>query len=421
MFTQKITKSKSKTPYIVKILHTADWHLGKRLGNFHRIEEQKDVLEEICQIADDQEVEAIIIAGDLYDHFNPSNEAEELFYKTLKRLSKNGERAVIAIAGNHDSPERIEAPKPLARACGIILLGFPDSQVQPFELETGLKILKSAEGFIEIQLPQQEVPLRLITTPYANEHRLKKYLKDMEVEESAALRTLLQRKWQTLADEFCDKNGVNILVTHLFLMKKDSDPQEEPEGEKNIYVGGASAIYTENIPKQMQYVALGHLHRYQCLSETPCPIIYSSSPLAYSFAEAHQKKYVVILEATPNQPIAYQRIELKQGKSLARTTCESVNEAVQWLEENQESWVELTMKTDKYLEGTERKLLHETHKGIIAILPQVTNNDAEKEQTQYVDLSKTVEELFIEYFKSKNNSKTPSNDIIALFREMQGE
>ena len=116
----------------MKILHTSDWHLGKRLDDFSRIGDQEAVLEEICALAQQEEADAIVIAGDLYDTFNPPAEAIELFYKTVKRLSANGQRAVIAIAGNHDSPERIEAPDPLARACGILFAGFPQVQISPF-------------------------------------------------------------------------------------------------------------------------------------------------------------------------------------------------------------------------------------------------------------------------------------------------
>src|SRR5579872_1513255 len=108
----------------MKILHTADWHLGKRLENFSRFEEQVEVLDEICQIADNESADVVIIAGDLFDTFNPTSEAVDLFYKTLKRLANDGKRAVVAIAGNHDSPERIEAPDPLARECGIVFAGF---------------------------------------------------------------------------------------------------------------------------------------------------------------------------------------------------------------------------------------------------------------------------------------------------------
>src|SRR5512133_365919 len=118
----------------MKLLHTSDWHLGKYLNNFSRHEEQQEVLEEICEIAERENVNAVLIAGDLFDTYNPPTESVELFYRILKRLSANGTRAVIAIAGNHDSPERIEAPDPLARECGIIFAGYPNSRVPPFAL-----------------------------------------------------------------------------------------------------------------------------------------------------------------------------------------------------------------------------------------------------------------------------------------------
>jgi exonuclease SbcD len=130
----------------MRILHTSDWHLGKRLENFTRLEEQQSVLSEICEIADSEKVDAVIVAGDLFDTFNPPVEAIDLFYKTLKRLSNNGKRAVIAIAGNHDSPDRIEAPDPLARECGIFFAGYPASVIPVLELESGLKVIQSEPG-----------------------------------------------------------------------------------------------------------------------------------------------------------------------------------------------------------------------------------------------------------------------------------
>jgi exonuclease SbcD len=90
----------------MKILHTSDWHLGKKLGSFSRLEEQEAVLEEICGIAEQEKAHAIIVAGDLFDTYNPSSDAVEVFYRHLKELAAGGRRAVIALAGNHDSPNR---------------------------------------------------------------------------------------------------------------------------------------------------------------------------------------------------------------------------------------------------------------------------------------------------------------------------
>src|SRR5690606_34381946 len=186
----------------MKILHTADWHLGKRLEKFSRIEEQREVLEEIIQIADKYNVDAVLIAGDLFDSFNPSTEAVELFYKSLKRLSNNGKRVVVAIAGNHDSPDRIEAPDPLAKECGIIFSGYPHSHISTCVLESGVCIIQSEPGFIELKLPKHETKLRLLLTPYANEYRLKTFLGVDGTEDQ--LREVLEQRWKELAERYCD-------------------------------------------------------------------------------------------------------------------------------------------------------------------------------------------------------------------------
>src|SRR5690554_7521959 len=133
-------------------------------------------MDEICDIANNEEADIVVVSGDLFDTFNPPTEAVDLFYKTLKRLTNGGLRPVIAIAGNHDSPDRIEAPDPLARECGIIFAGYPNTLVPIFELETGLKVTQSEEGFIELMLPVKDFPARMILPPYAIEFRLKQFL-----------------------------------------------------------------------------------------------------------------------------------------------------------------------------------------------------------------------------------------------------
>lgn len=405
----------------MKILHTADWHIGKRLERFSRLEEQKTVLQEICEIADREKVDVVVIAGDLFDTFNPPTEAVELFYKILKRLSRNGRRAVVAIAGNHDSPDRIEAPDPLARECGIILAGYPNSVVAPFSLETGLAVTRSEEGFLELKLPENKTLLRILLTPYANESRLKTCLGfDDDTEEE--LRTLLQQKWQALAKKYCDKKGVNLLLAHLFMMKKGETPPEEPEDEKPIlHVGGAQAVYTENVPKQIQYVALGHLHRKQLLSEKPCPVYYSSSPLSYSMSEAEQEKYVIIVEAEAGKAAAHQAVPLTRGKKLLRAKFESVDKAVSWLDAHPHTLVEITLATESFLSAEERKRLNEAHGGIVAIIPQVKSAEREKTGAKAeIDLNKKMEELFSDYFRYKYE-QPPNEEILRLFREIVAE
>lgn len=403
----------------MKILHTSDWHLGKRLENFSRLEEQQAVLKEICEIADRENVDAVLVAGDLFDTFNPPTEAIDLFYKTLKTLTNNGRRPVIAIAGNHDSPDRIEAPDPLARECGIIFTGYPNSVVSEFELESGLKIRNSEEGYFEIQLPDIKTPLRILHTSYANEIRLKTALGQENSEEE--LRNILQNKWSNLAEKYCDKNGINLLVSHLFVVEKGSEIPEEPADEKPIlHVGGVQAVYTENIPEQVQYTALGHLHRMHVV-DNESKVYYSGSPLSYSFAEANQQKYVLIVEVEPGEKAMVVEKPLLKGKKLLRFKAQGMEDALNWLTQNQDCLVELTLVTDTFLTAQERKQINAAHNGIITIIPEVTNpNEFAVSDKKSIDLSKNMNELFRDYFKHAKGQE-PNAEILELFTEILAE
>ncbi|WP_413533953.1 metallophosphoesterase family protein [Empedobacter brevis] len=398
----------------MKILHTADWHLGKKLDSFSRLEEQILVMNEVVEIADQEQVDLVLIAGDLFDNFNPSIEAVELFYKTLKRLSNNGKRPVVAIAGNHDSPSLIDAPDPLARECGIILIGYPNAKIQEFELND-FKISKSVEGMIELKLNAFDFPIRIIHTPYANEVRLKQYFGENKED---ALNEVLATNWKNIANEYCDENGVNLLMAHLYMNKKGAELLEEPEGEKPIKIGNADMIFSEAIPSQIQYTALGHLHGFKNIGTEEKPVVYSSSPLCYSFSEAGQNKYVSIIEAGPNQNISYKKIELKNGKPLIRKTFDDINVAVQWLNENQDALVELTLESDSFLKADERKLIYQSHAGIIHLIPKIKNQEIETVEYKFADQTKDMKELFADYFKSKNGNQEPNDEIKELFNEI---
>jgi exonuclease SbcD len=400
----------------MKILHTSDWHLGKKLDNFSRHHEQVAVLEEIEQIANKNHVDAIVVAGDLFDTFNPPVESVDLFYKALKRMANNGNRAVICIAGNHDSPDRIEAPDPLAKECGIIFSGYPGTHVSPFMLDTGLGVIQSAPGFIELKLPQADYPLRVLLTPYANELRFKTFLGYEDAEQE--LRVQLARKWTDLANLYCDIRGVNMLVSHLFFAKQGNLIEEEPDDEKPIvHVGGAQIIYTDAIPAKIQYTALGHLHRHHWVDQATCPVVYCGSPVAYSFSEANQAKYVSIVDLEPGKEAKVEKIKLVKGKQLLRKKAQGTEEAIQWLQQNQDALVELTLVTENYLSAAERKSLMAAHDGIISIIPEVKNRLLIDAQTPQIDLTKSMEELFIAYFKSAKGIE-PNNDLLLLFKEV---
>ena len=400
----------------MKILHTADWHLGKKLDRFSRIEEQRAVMGEIVQIADAQKVDVVIIAGDLFDNFTPNTDAIELFYKTVKQLSLGGRRPVVAISGNHDAPKLIDAPDPLARECGIFLIGQPFALVTPIETQD-FKMTHSSAGFIELQLASFPYPLRIIHTAYANEPRLRE---ELEGDKQLAINQFLSDKWQALAQEYCDSKGVNILTAHLFMNPKNGELLEEPEGERPIRIGNADMIYTNAIPLQMQYTALGHLHGFKNIGSEEKPIVYASSPLCYSFSEAGEQKYVAIIEAEPNKAAHLSKIPLTQGKPLVRKQFASIEAATSWLKENPNTWVELTLELKEYLRAEDRKRLYNTHEGIVFLIPKLLldteHNPSAELSLQDINFE-NITPLFESYFKYKNGGIAPNQEILNLFNE----
>jgi exonuclease SbcD len=371
-------------------------------------------MDQIVRIAEEQQVDIVIVAGDLFDSFNPGTEAIELFYRTLKRLANNGQRPVIAISGNHDSPALIDAPDPLARECGIILIGHPRALVKPLTLD-GFAIRETAEGFMELQLRRYPYPIRILHTAYANEIRLKQYLGE---DKGTALNQVLAAHWQEIADGHCDDQGVNILTTHLYMNKRGEALIEEPDGEKPIKIGNADLIFSDSIPPQIQYTALGHIHRAFNIGTAEKPIVYSSSPICYSFSEAGQTKYVHIVDATPGENVQTNRIALQSGRPLYRKTFQTVDDAVTWLEENPNSLVELTIQLDSYLKAEERNRLYKAHDGIIHLIPVIKNIGQTNIEHNEIQINQDIRSLFRDYFKSQNNQLEPNEEVMDLFNEI---
>lgn len=400
----------------MRILHTGDWHLGKRLDFFSRMDEQQEVLDEICRIAEEQSVDLVIVAGDLFDTFNPPIDAIELLYRTLKKLTRHAEVPVVAIAGNHDSPDRVNVADVLARENGIIFIGHPTDTVPVFETENGIKVIRSDVGFIEIELSGVDYPIRLLHTAFANEVRMKMYFGE---DKQQSLQESLMEQWERLVQKYCDSGGVNILTAHLYMSKRGSELPEEPEGEKPLNIGTADLIFSDSIPPQIQYAALGHLHRFQDVG-TYQPVIYSGSPLGYSFSEAEQQKFVSVVEIKPGESAQIERIPLRSGRQLVRKTFKAVEDAVEWLNNNKNCLVELTMETPEFLKSEERKMLYQAHDGIIHLIPKVKNNPTGGGISDGIDLNQKMDELFSDYFKSKHDGMEPNQEIMDMFNEIFG-
>ena len=383
----------------MRILHTSDWHLGRSLEQISRIEEQKEFIDFLVKTVEEQRIDLVLIAGDIFDTYNPSAAAEELFYEAVEKLNGKGRRAVVVIAGNHDNPERLCAASPLAYKNGIILLGYPGSDSGEYKTGSDIRIVASGAGWFELVVPECERHAVILTLPYPSESRLEELLSP-EADESA-LQCAYSDKIGSLLSEralhFRD-DTVNLITAHLFMLGG-----KESDSERTLQVGGALTVDPGVLPANTHYAALGHLHRPQQMRQAACPAYYSGSPLAYSFSETEHSKAVYIVDAEPGKETGVTPVYLCCGKPLRRWTAEEgYGQALKWCEEERDpnTWVDLEIMTDRVLTTEELKRLRGLHPGILNIRP-VLLQDTEEVQDFHNRENKRIDELFMDYYKSR--------------------
>jgi DNA repair protein SbcD/Mre11 len=280
----------------VKFLHTADWHVGKVLKGRDRLDEQRAVLAEIVGIAEQNQVDAVLVAGDIYDAAAPSAQAQNLVVKTLLRLRQTGAE-VIAIAGNHDNGPTFEAYRPLMGLAGITLVGEarrPDrGGVVSFRARSGEDVQLAVLPFLSQRFAVRAAEI-VGQTPSQN---------------VLAYDGLVRDVVSALTDGF-SADTVNLVMSHLTCIG-------------GVFGGGersAQSIFEYSVPATIfpvsaHYVALGHLHRRQSLP-AHCPVHYSGSPIAVDFGEQDNTSMVCLVEASPAVPARITEVPITSGRRL---------------------------------------------------------------------------------------------------------
>ncbi|MBS4008939.1 MAG: exonuclease subunit SbcD [Clostridium sp.] len=403
----------------MRILHTSDWHLGRNLEQFSRIEEQREFIDCLCKLVKERSIDLVLVAGDIYDTYNPSAAAEELFYDAIDRLSGKGKRAVIVIAGNHDSPERLCAASPLAYKNGTILLGYPKSDAGVYKTDSGsMSIVESGPGWLELSVPGCKEHAVIITLPFPSEARLEEVLAK-NADEGAIQKAYSEKIgsiFALLSQKFRD-DTVNIGVGHLFLRGG-----KESESERTLQIGGALTVDPSVLPAGAHYIALGHLHRPQEVKNAPCPVFYSGSPLAYSFSEADYSKAVFIIDVVPGKKAEIEPVYLDCGKPLRRWVAEQgIGQALEWCEEGRDknAWIDLEIATDRVLTLEEQKRLKTLHPGIINIRPRLKTDIVEVLSPGSRE-NRKIDELFRDYYKYRMDREI-SDELMKAFIEVINE
>lgn len=396
----------------MRILHTGDWHLGKNLEGQSRMDEQEEFLNDFVDIVEEQNIDLIIIAGDVYDTSNPPARAEKMFYDTLKRLSGNGERLTLVIAGNHDNPERLVAAGPLARDHGIIMVGTPKTIVQIGEYGNH-KVIASGEGFVELEINGEKAVV--LTVPYPSEKRLNEVLYGDMDDEEERLKSYGERihsLFDSLKDNYRE-DTINLVVSHLFAMGS-----EEGGSERSIQLGGSYIVNGTCFPKEAQYVALGHVHKPQPVPGTEKKARYSGSPLQYNKNEINFAKKCFVVDVKPGTEANIDEVEFKVYKPIEIWKCESIENAIKKCEENKDRdcWVYLEIATDRYVREDEIKLMKDLKKDILEILPKISGINGDEDEVPNLS-ERAIPEIFKEFYK-KERGVEAQQDIINLFNSI---
>ena len=381
----------------MNILHTSDWHIGKRLMERERLPEQIQAFDELAGICEREHVELIIVAGDVFDTFMPSAEAEEVFFRAVKRLAGK-ERAVVIISGNHDDGLRLAASAPLAAEEGIYLFGT-GKEVMPTGGDRPVRAVRSGEGYIVIENAFGE-SVYLNALPYPNEARLREEKSDETYTQKIA-------RWIDRGEAGYEGDMPHILLAHLFAAGGKAS-----ESERDIDLGGARAVPLSVFPPY-GYVALGHLHKPQRMGQN---IRYSGLLLQYSFDESENKQ-VILLSASNGEIRVIQEIALTSGKKLVRLEAANMEQALALLGRYPEHYIELTLHMTAPLTTQETQALRAANEGLVSL---IVHTEGSESIPVVKRSSMSPKDLFAEYYRSVYGD-LPTEDLTETFMTLLEE
>lgn len=362
----------------MKFLHISDLHIGKRVNEFSMIEDQKYILWQIKEIALEKQVDAVMIAGDIYDKPVPSAEAVQLFDQFLTGLADCGKK-VFAVSGNHDSAERI--------AFGAQLMSSREVYVSPvYDGEVRCVTCQDAYGELCIWL----LPF---IRPAVVRHAWRNRMDDVETVET------YQDALQFVVSHMpVDASKRNILVAHQFVTGASRCESEE------VSVGGLDQIGAE-VFDVFDYVALGHIHSPQHIGRET--LRYCGTPLKYSFSEAEQKKSVVVMEIKEKGDTFIEKVPLKPLRDLRKIRGTYMELMSKDFYEGTETddYLQITLTDEEDVPDGMAKL-----RTVYPNLMQLVYDNSRTRQSRQVEVTEHVEqksemELFEEFYEIQNNQQ----------------
>ncbi len=330
---------------MIRVLHTADWHLGKKLEQSERTDEHEVFLNWLIDTLVSECVDVLIIAGDVFDTGSPSNVALAQYYRFLRRVKDTCCREVIIIGGNHDSISTLNAPRELLKYYNVhITGGVPDD---------------FTEQIITVKDIQGEVALVVCAVPFLRDRDVRLSVSGETAEErEARIRQGICQHYHRFIDYISPYKArcIPVIATgHLFAAGSSTS-----DSEKEIHVGNLGQVCGDQFPAEFDYVALGHIHRPQTVNRMN-HIRYSGSPIPLSFSEYDDRKQVVVLDFDQGGLASLRELEVPACRKLIRVKgdLEEIKRKILLLEDARlkfATWVEVQVYTEQFIVDMDEQL-----------------------------------------------------------------
>jgi len=333
----------------MKILHTSDWHIGRSLYGRKRYDEFSAFLDWLTEFIQTESVDVLLVAGDIFDTSTPSNRAQELYYRFLCKVSASCCRHIVVIAGNHDSPSFLNAPKELLRALNVHVVG---------------SITENPEDEVITLTGHSDIPEAIVcAVPYLRDRDIRIVEAGESIEDkNTKLIDGVQKHYAEvcrIAEEKQRKYGdIPIIgMGHLFTAEGKT---VEGDGVRELYVGSLAHVDKDIFPTCIDYLALGHLHVPQKVGAAEY-IRYSGSPIPMGYGEATQEKSVVIVKFSndPQSKITLHPVPCFQALERISGGIVEITERINKLKsQTSDAWLEIEY-TGTEIAGNLRELLDE--------------------------------------------------------------
>jgi len=397
----------------MKLLHTSDWHIGRALYGRKRYGEFEAFLNWLADLIEDENIDVLLVAGDVFDNSTPSNHAQGLYYRFLCRVAAAPNRHVVVTAGNHDSPTFLNAPRELLKFLNIHVVGCasesPENEV------------------ITIAGPDDEPRLIVCAIPYLRDRDIRtaeagESIEDKEKKIIEGIRAHYRMVYDAAMEKRSRlKKPVPIVAMgHLFTAGGQT---VDGDGVRELYIGSLLHVGTDVFPECIDYLALGHLHIPQTVGGSDF-IRYSGSPLPIGFGEARQEKSVVIVDFSGNAPTVttipiprFQELKTLRGDwpAIARDI-----EELKFGGSN--TWLEIVYEGDE-IAGDLRERLDEAIEGTNIEILRVKNSRVLERAMSGMDVDETLDDLdatdvFKRCLESHEVSEDQRPELLSTYQEI---